>query len=743
MKRIFNIFCLTVVLLLSAASCVHNGYSSASDFNLRDRTQAAEELIARVTGTHADSFIIRIREEQKEGRDWYSYYADNGKIILEGNNGVSIASALNDYLKSCCGWHYSWCGKNTELPDVLPLPEEPVTRTSPYIYRYCLNYCTFNYTMSWWNYDRWQREIDFMAMNGINMPLAVTGQNTVWQKVYNRLGITNEELHDFFSGPAYFNWFWMGNLDGWGGPLPQSFIDDHEALQKKILYSERSLGMTPVLPAFTGHVPPIFSEKFPDAQVRKTHWSNFDEVNILDPSEPIFDEIGKMFIEEQTRIYGTDHYYTADTFNENLPPCNDSLFLNDISAKVYNSMAAVDSEAVWVMQGWLFHHERDFWGEQQIKALLGAVPDDNMLILDLWSERFPVWQRTEAYYGKPWVWCMLHNFGQNITMSGNVTNVANGPAEALANPKAGRMSGIGLTMEGIEQTPIMYALMYENVWRDTPINVDEFLEKYIKNRYGHVEPNALKAWQLLFSDVFENEVNNGGQESIITGRPSFKKNPRRTTNTELHYDNAVLLEAWELMINLASEYSDRDGYRYDLVDLSRQALANYASDVQQEAAKAYQRGDIKAFKNASSRFLDLISDMDDLLKTREEFLLGRWLRDARALGHTEEEKNLYEFNARDLLTLWGHRDARLADYACRQWSGMMNGYYRHRWSLFFDTVLESMTQGKDFDQDAFNETCKDWEWAWVQGHETYSDKAEGDEIELCRYIFSKYFKLMN
>lgn len=254
-NKFFIVFFL-FVLLVSCTSSVK------TDFSMSERHRAVRELVGRVTGGRQDAFELKVTGQQKDGKDWFSVYSENGKIVLEGNDGVSVASALNHYLKNCCGWHYSWCGKDTALPEVLPLPQEKTFKTSPYKYRYYLNYCTFNYTMSWWDEERWQQEIDFMAMNGINMPLAVTGQNSVWQKVYRRLGFTDEDLESFFSGPAYFNWFWMGNLDGWGGPLPQSFLDRHESLQKKILFAERSLGMTPILPAFTGHVPPVFEENF-------------------------------------------------------------------------------------------------------------------------------------------------------------------------------------------------------------------------------------------------------------------------------------------------------------------------------------------------------------------------------------------------------------------------------------------------------------------------------------------------
>ena len=713
---------------------------SAADVSLNDQIKAAEALVERVTSGRQSEFVVNIIPSQQDGKDWFAYYAEDGKIVLEGNNGVSVASALGNYLKENCGWHLSWCGKQENLPENLPLPSERVHRASPYKYRYYLNYCTFNYTMSWWDFDRWQQEIDFMALNGINMPLALTGQNSVWQRVYKKLGFTDEDLAGFFSGPAYFNWFWMGNLDGWCGPLPQSFMDDHEELQKRILTAERSLGMTPVLPAFTGHVPPAFEERFPDAKVRKTEWVNFPEVSILDPEEELFTTIGKMFIQEQAELYGTDHYYSADTFNENTPPTNDPKYLSDMSSKVYSAMQDVDPDAVWVMQGWLFYHEREFWGEPEIQALLGAIPDDKMIILDLWSERHPVWKRTNAYYGKPWIWCMLHNFGQNINMSGNITSIANDPASALVDPAAGNMSGIGLTMEGIEQNPMVYAMMLENVWRDSPIEKDEFLKTYLTQRYGSCPEQAFKAWQIIMSSAYENTVNNGGQESIITGRPSLKENPGGTTNTKAHYEKADLVRAWKLLVACHEECAASDGYRYDLVDVTRQVLADYASVLQQNVAKAYSNGDMTAFKVASAAFLGLLDDMEALLGTREEFLLGRWIEAARSVGHIDEEKDLYERNARNLITLWGNKDCRIKDYACRQWNGMMSGFYRPRWERFFAVLEDAISRGVQYDEPQFVSDSKDWEWDWVSGKEKYATETCSDEIVECLRIWNAYFK---
>lgn len=738
MKRI--VFLLFVLFM--GAGC---GNSMRDTYDTAEQEAAVGELLERVLGEkYASLFDVSVTgRKNAEGKDYFALYADGSRIVLEGNNGISAASALKYYLEEECGCQITWCGENLVLPDTLPLPVERVEKSTPYKYRYYLNYCTFNYTMSWWDEERWQREIDFMAMNGINTPLAVTGQNSVWQHVYRKLGFTEEELGKFFSGPAYFNWFWMGNLDGWGGPLPQNFLDRHEALQKFILTQERRLGMTPVLPAFTGHVPPTFSDRFPDVKVRKTHWGNFPEVTILNPDEELFTKIGSMFIEEQTRMYGTNHLYSADTFNENLPPTKDSVYLSQISRKVYSSMAQADDKAVWVMQGWLFHHDKEYWEQPQIDALLTAVPDDKMLILDLWSERFPVWKRTDAYDGKPWLWCMLHNFGQNITLSGNARNVATEPALALKNPAAGRMSGIGLTMEGIEQNPYMYALFLENVWRDTPIDIPQFTNGYLHNRYLRPSEKLVAAWQKMVDSVFENTLTAGGNESIISARPTLCVNPGGTVNCRPHYQNRVLVELWDIMAEEAESLGTSDGFRYDLVDITRQIMANYATVIQQEAALAFQEGNAEVFDDAAARFLALIKDMDRLLSSREEFLLGRWLESAKKMGVNNEERALYEFNARMLLTIWGNRDCTLNDYACRQWAGLLRGFYLPRWERFFRAVRENGYKMNDEEYAHFLEQSKTWEWEWIFGKECYTVKCMEQELEVVRYIYSKYRKALD
>ena len=716
-----------IPLFLMILSC------GSKDNNTEKKLNPSEALISRIIPKHSESFKVEIDSLLED--DWFEIESKDEKIVLRGNNGVSVASALYYYLKEYAHCQITWNGTNLNLPDTLPQVPTLIHKKTPYEYRYYLNYCTFNYTMSWWDWERWEKEIDWMALHGINMPLAITGEEYVWDEVYKSYGFTDEDLEGFFSGPAYFSWFWMGNLDGWGGPLTQHWKETHRDLQKKILERERELGMKTVLPAFTGHVPASFKKFFPDAKLKQTNWGNdFEDTYILDANDPLFAEIGKKFLETQERIYGTDHLYSADTFNENTPPSDDPTYLTNLSSKVYEGMKSADEEAVWVMQGWLFYSHREFWKAPQIKGLLAPVPDDKMIILDLATEIEPIWKRTEAFYGKQWIWNMLHSFGGNISMFGRIETVADEPAKALKDPNSGKLKGIGLTMESIEQNPVLYELMTDNTWRDTPIDLKEWLQQYTTNRYGKENDQLIKAWDVLVNTVYNGQTIRDGAESIIVARPTFE-GYRRWARTKLNYAPADLLPAWDLFVAAIPNHQGSDGFEYDLVDITRQVLANYALPLQQQIAVAYKENNKVAFDKYSTEFITLIEDMDKLLATRKDFLLGPWIADARAWGETEAEKALYEQNARDLITLWGGADNRLHEYSNRQWSGLFNDFYKPRWEQFFATVKQDW---KKFDQEAFDQEIKQWEWNWVTSRKDFPIEATGSASEIVKALHTKY-----
>ncbi|PTR01170.1 alpha-N-acetylglucosaminidase [Mucilaginibacter yixingensis] len=701
-------------------------------------------LIKRLLPGYTHSFTVETIAAPG-GSDRFEVESRNSKIILRGNNGVSVASALYYYLTNYAHCQVTWNGTNLHLPAKLPMVPRKVVKDTPYKLRYYLNYCTFNYSMSWWDWSRWEKEIDWMALHGINMPLAITGEEYTWYQVYKDLGFTDNELKGFFSGPAYFSWFWMGNLDGWGGPLPQHWMESHFELQKKILARERALGMKPVLPAFTGHVPAAFKEKFPQAKLKATNWKNgFADTYILNSEDPMFARLGKLFLQKQTQLMGTDHYYSADTFNENEPPSDEPEYLSKLSARVYDGMHQVDTAAVWVMQGWLFFSDRQFWREPQTEALLKAVPDNKMLILDLVTEVEPVWKRTRAFYGKPWIWNMLNNFGGNSNLFGRMQEAAQGPALAMKDPNRGKMTGIGLTMEAIEQNPVLYELLTDNTWRHEPINLNEWLPQYIRNRYGKSNTDALKAWEILRKTVYTvpaDKYVRDGAESILQARPTLDTFTRWTA-TKSNYRAQDLLPAWQGLIKAAQDLKNSDGYQFDVVDVTRQVLANYALTVQRKWVDAYRQKNQADFKKYTTQFITLMDDLDVLLATRKDFMLGPWIATARNCGIPPQEKHLYEQNAKDLITLWGDKDCPLHEYACRQWSGLISDFYKPRWQQYFAQLSADMQGKKTFDADAFDKQIKNWEWQWVNARKDYPLTPQGNSVDKAKQIYAKYWPVI-
>lgn len=741
-KKIF-LFLILLTSLISVSVNAQIKYSKTPS------KKACYDLIERVVPGASKYFDVNFIPAE-DGKDVYEVSSDGKKIKLSGNNGVSVASALNYYLKTYCNFELTWNGPGCGVPTAFPLDVERVRKVSPHAYRYYLNYCTFSYSMAWWDWERWQKEIDWMALNGINMPLAITGQEAIWKRVYTKMGLSDEDLKDFFTGPAYFGWFYMNNMDEWGGPLPQSWIDSHEELQKKILKRESELGMKPIMPAFTGHVPKSYVRHNPDALVDSVYWHGQIGYNtyMLNPNDPRFAEIGKVFLEEQTKAYGTSHYYSSDIFNEMMPPSNEPEYLAKTSKAVYASMQSADPSAVWVMQGWLFVSAdgRKFWTPERMDAFLGAVPDDNMIILELYSENRPRWRDTKAYYGKPWIWNMLHNFGGNIGLYGKARYIAYEPARMLKEQKKGNLSGIGLTMEAIEQNAVIYHLMLEHVWNTEPVNVDEWIKGWISRRYGTCNEAAMHAWKVMLNTVYRNnKKDQGPAESMLSGRPTFNENSAWTWTDLNYYSNRDFAPAWKYMIEAADDLSDSNGFAYDLVDITRQAMANYATSLHRQAAYTYWAGDLETYEMIAKRFLELIDDMDRLLATREEFLLGKWISDAKKWATNDKEKTLYEMNARDLVTVWGHSDCpEISDYSCRHWNGLMSSYYKERWDRFFKMTAEALREGKPWEQKAFYDYIRQWGWNWVNDTEMcFIAEPSGNPVEVSKEMYMKYYEVIS
>ncbi|KAL3869459.1 hypothetical protein ACJMK2_042140 [Sinanodonta woodiana] len=711
--------------------------------SLHDQRQAAQDLINRVLGDRGKAFQVILRPPPgPTNLDIFNLLSDGKEVTITATSGIAAAMGFYYYLKNYCNCQYTWAGAQLNLPDPLPVitsPGKTVTATNRF--RYYQNVCTVSYSFVWWSWERWEREIDWMAMNGINLPLAFTGQEAIFQRVYIKLGFTQEDLEAHFGGAAFLAWARMGNMEGWGGPLPQTWIDVQLILQHQILTRMRSLGMIPVVPGFAGHVPKAISRLYPGSKYMvNDDWCGFPKqyccTYLLEFSDPLFQKIGTMFIQEMEAEFGLDHVYNADSFNELTPKSSDPEYIRSSGKAIYDAMLQADPQAIWLMQGWLF--QSSFWKPPQIEALLTSVPQGKMIVLDLFAEISPIYSRTNSFYGQPFIWCMLHNFGGTMELFGDIESVNKGPFDARMFPNS-TMVGTGLTPEGINQNEIVYELMNENAWASEPWDLTEWVSHFALSRYGTSDENIDMAWQLLKKSVYNNTGNFDGHSSDVV--PTSRPRLIPPLNHKIWYNTSDLYQAWGYLVKASASASLQNNtlFRYDLVDVTRNSLQILSILYYVEIITAFNRNDSATLQDGGAKLLKLLDDLDVLLGSDPHFLLGSWIKDARQWGENEEQQDLLEYNARNQITLWGP-NGEIRDYAAKQWSGLISGYYKPRWELFINNLTACLAKGTKFDQAKFDEdNFLLVEQPFTFSKTEYPSQPQGDSILIVLDIYKRYY----
>ena len=655
-------------------------------------------------------------------------------MVVRGNTYVNIATGLNWYLKYYAGIQLTWNDMQADLPEALPKVPHPERHETNLGLRYDFNYCTYSYTMAFWDWARWEKEIDWMALHGINLPLAAVGQECVWRNMLLQLGYTKDEINRFIAGPAFLAWWAMNNLEGWGGPNPDSWYEQQEALQKKILKRMREYGIKPVLPGYSGMVPHDANKKLGLNVTEPALWNGFTRPAFLMPTDSRFAEIAALYYKELEKLFGKADYYSMDPFHE-LENAEDVDF--DAAGKaVLNAMRKANPKAVWVIQGWT---------ENPRPEMIKNMKNGDLLILDLFSECRPmwgipsIWKRDKGYEQHDWLFCMLENFGGNVGLHGRLDQLLNNFYLTKNNPLAEHLKGIGLTMEGSENNPMMFELMCELPWRPEKITKEAWLKEYLAARYGVKDEKIEQAWEILANGIYNCPFGNnqqGPHESIFCGRPSMNNfQVSSWSKMENYYDPTSTEDAARLMLEVADKYRSNNNFEYDLVDIVRQALSDRGRIVYNQAIADFKSFDKRSYARHSKEFLDLLLAQDRLLATRSEFRVGRWINQARSLGNTPKEKDLYEWNARVQITTWGNRtcadEGGLRDYAHKEWNGILKDFYYKRWEAWWK-MLQGVLDGGEMQE-------IDWyamEEPWTLQHNPYKTEAEGDCIDTAREVFS-------
>lgn len=673
---------LTIMLLMGLVA-------AAAD---RNAVREAQAVIERTFGEFPRHVVMKaVPAEEGQSDDYFQYEVRRGVLRIEANNTIALCRGFYDYILRNGYGIASWSGNRLELPE--RLPDCGLRRVeSPFSHRLYYNVCTNGYTTPFWGWEEWEREIDWMALHGFDMPLAPIAGEAIFARVWRDMGLSDEEINAYFTGPAHMPWLRMGNMTELDGAPTAEWHEAQIALQHKILDRMRALGMKPVYQGFAGFVPKAMKEHYPGVDIIETSWSGFNSY-MLSPLDSLFSEVERRYIEAWEAEFGKGKYYLIDSFNELEIPFGEkgsperADLLRRYSTTIYNSLSSANPDAVWVMQGWMFGYQRHIWDPQSIEALLSGVPDDKMLLIDLavdfnrfvWRTKC-TWEYVPGLFGKNWIYSTTPNFGGRSALTGVLENYANGHLDAFKSPDRGNLVGYGTSPEGIEQNEIIYEVIADAAWRDTELDLEDFLARYSAARYGACPDRMRDFWRGLLNSVYDRFTNQARYKWQL--RPISGNTPTMGINDE--YFKAI-----ESFLACADELGDNRLYRNDAVYFAALYLGARADEVLDRINWAYVSSDTSSVEELENRFFGLLADADRLLESHPILRLQRWEEMAKRAGRTDAERDLFIEESRRLITVWGGPS--LSDYSARVWSGVIRDFYMPRWQKYFAALRDGRT----------------------------------------------------
>ncbi|CQR60670.1 alpha-N-acetylglucosaminidase [Streptomyces leeuwenhoekii] len=680
----------------------------------------ARAALARLLPRHVAQFRL-VPVSRPASGDYFTVSGRAGRVRVQGTSPAVILSGVNWYLKYTAKVDIGWPGRSTaKLPRVLPAPAAAVRKDALVPHRFALNDTDDGYSGAYRDWASYERQIDLLALHGVNEVFVQMGADAVYYETLQEFGYSADELRKWIPGPAHQPWWLMQNMSGFGGPVTERLLKDRAALGRKIADRLRLLGMTPVLPGYYGTVPPRFTEKNPTGPVvPQGSWVGFERPDWLDPRSEIFPRVAASFYRHQRKLFGDSTMYKMDLLHEGGRPGN--VPVADAAKAVMNALQTARPGAVWTLIG---------WQKNPSTQIIDAVDKSRLLIVDGLSDRYDGLDREAAWHGAPYAFGTIPNFGGHTTIGAN-TAVWTERFEQWRTKPGSALAGIAYLPEGTGGNPVAYELFTELAWRTGPLDHQSWFARYAERRYGGADPHAAKAWELLRTGPYSMPSGtwSEAQDSLFTARPRLTATKAASWSPgAMRYDPATVHQALAELLRVAPALRTTDAYRFDLVDVARQALANRSRSLLPQIKDAYDAGDLPRFRERAAEWMRDLALLDDLLATDTRFLLGPWLADARSWGTTEAERAAAEFDARSLLTTWGHRSGSdtggLRDYANREWSGLVSGFYAMRWSTYLDSLDTALATGRA-------PVAIDWfalENAWNLRRDHFPVRGSGDPV---------------
>lgn len=693
-------------------------------------------LIERITPFLSDLFLTETIDQQ-DGHDVYEIETVSDKVVLRGSSMSAKSRAYYRFLTEYCSMDLSACG-NLEVyaSDNIRKPSEKIRVVIPADKRVSLTYEFYMNDAFSWDFDRWSWELDYLSMQGVNMVPMLVGNEAVWYYAALTLGINREDAMEFLSGPRYYPLQLSGRMDTVFPMTDTNYLKAQISLGQQILERMRELEIEPILPTFNGHVPKYFKGYFSGSDLFfVTPYGTYPFTYRVMPDTEMFSKVAKALSEKQKEYFGEAKYYLADPFLDVNPRGQSADLLPKYGKCILNTVKSQFPDAVWVSHACA-----------HTNALLSDTDKESVLVLDTDGKA----SEMDGFSGKPFISGHRFNIGGHSSTFGNVKAVCDNIFLTTKDVYPNAV-GSGVFSDYSLANPLFSSVAFHMLTAERKEKSEELFVHSALNRWGSDEPCLQKAAKLLLSTVYSEDAPRGDVGSIPATRPATELSHTAVGDSlVLHYDNKLLCEAVESL--LASEGDYTDGYTFDVCDLTRQMLSNYARRLYIGVMEGYHNRDGRLFEAATNAFLRTLSDMNRLLRTREEFCLKSHCAKAQSRALNATDTSNYEIAFLASVSMFGpFREPEHFEFLWKEWSDLTGTYYAERWHEFFSMLAEGFKKRKDISTtchkqingrnphagNKFYKNLDKKERRWITGC-TLQDCSEEDTLEVAAELLSKY-----
>jgi len=568
-----------------------------------------------------DGFVVKTLPRPGAGPESWD-------LVLGGSRDHATLYAVYHLLERVWDVGFFWDGDFVPGRATLPLPHLDVAERPRFPIRQHLQACAFGYTTYPWEWADWKHEIDWMAKRRQNRMM----------------------------------------LD-WGHPLAA-----------RVAAYARGLGIEVILPgAGLGGVSEEFRKAHPDARYVKMKWGGDPPYYILHPDDPLFVSRGAEEVRKFIGEYGTDHIYNVDPYPEQTVflPTEEIEDLRIAFARgTRQYLCDADPEAVWYASGWALL--APVWPAPTARAFLQEAAKGRFYVCDIWADEQPIYQKYEHFYGADWGFGVLHAFGGNAGLRGDMAGLIRRVQDVARDPRAEHCLAFYINPEIIRYNILYFELAARLSWDPERVDLERFVETYARRRYGpDAAQDLLESLRSLVRSVYSS--------ASRAWEPYYHMRPGLVGPDAGKYPHVSDLEA-ALQVALRQADSEQGNrlYHNDLVDIGREWLDELFNRRFQALCEAFRQRDRDAFDAEAQALRALLEIQQRLVGTRADYSVSALTEKAQRVRPDEDAARYIKDT---MLTFAGR--PWLRDYPRKDMQELLRFYYGPRVEAFTQAMAEA------------------------------------------------------